>query len=229
MGDIPYTQYDDAEEGLRHLRKFRDKTIEICRQANTVYRTESIECVGTGAKELSGLKRLSDASDLAFYSVAPVYVGVGGDVDILGEYSQMCAPEFQAVVYVSNPVFKGLAAGGSDAWNHRIEAIDTGHLEEVTKFLSTEAMYRDNHIIRIAYSDLRFPDPVARSEGAATVDTCKLRVFYPFSMKGTVCVTPVENGLIECTLRATPAQERAQLRKLELAYEAVKEMKNGNT
>ena len=227
MSDIVYTNYEDAEEGLRHLRAFRDATVELCKQANTVYRTEELECIGSGAKELSGLKRMSDASDLSFYSLAPVYVGVGGDLDILDGYAQMCSPELQAVVYVSDPVFAGLDAHGSSAWNHRIDAVDTTHFTELTKYLSTEALYRDKRVIRIGYTDLRFPDPIARSSGAASVEMCDLRVFFPFSRKGAIRVHAIENGLLKCELSPISAHTRAELRKLELAYATTKENRYG--
>lgn len=125
-------------------------------------------------------RRLSDYSDLVFFSMAPVYVYAAVPFDIMADFKERTKYDGPHLILQFNHL---LLTPIDRAWATIIEGIHKDTLPELTKFMVTQTMLRREsaEYWEVGYQDVDIPDPFAVQQHNLTVADPRphLRVFLP--------------------------------------------------
>jgi hypothetical protein len=148
-----------------------------------------------GKDSVPAVRRLSDFSDLKFFSLGPAYRFVGINFDILGEFRKLVGYEGPRVVLnFSKPVMTGL-----DDWDYIIEGVHEDAYPALVEFMQTQTVKRDSskEYWEFRYTELLVHDPcgVDRNDLSDTDHKAILGVFLPsgspYQVKASLATHPV--------------------------------------
>lgn len=204
---------------LKRLAVFRDETAQMCKASGHVFRTEDIEVSGGGSKAINAAKSLTEIDDMRFFLTSPVIIGVGAELDVVGEYLGMCGDDTELLTAsMAKPITQLTTEPALREWNHRIDAIQADKMQELTEYIGSQVLHKGGKLIAVGYIDLDIPDPLAKTRGDYDGTRLRVRVFYPAGPNTMAVPTLDINGSICYRVMQTSADIKMALRKMKHAY-----------
>jgi hypothetical protein len=144
------------------LQQFGDQALQFREDVNVVQSEQASADRPAGKEPVApALKRMSDAPELAFFTLGPIYVRLGVAFDIMQEFQAVTKRNFEVLTFD----FNHTVMDGMGDWSRKLQATDRETLRELYTFLATQrAKFEENGLLLWCGFDAwnsRLADPFA--------------------------------------------------------------------
>lgn len=150
-------QYKDT---LEQFIDFGLQTNKWNKQEGSVIATGEPESGKMTQERVLPVRRVSDYTDLRFFSLGPVYVHCGISFDILKDFAAKTG--YDGPKLALKFTHQVLAPLNGD-WEYTIEGIHKDAFSDLGRFISTQSAMRkpEKELWNMSYQDIVIPDPLA--------------------------------------------------------------------